>query len=111
MPHPFFDIHKLRLIQAPMAGSQNHLLASAVFQSGGFGSIPAAMLNVEQLRHELCAFRDAIATGPEMSAQWGAMLPVNVNFFCHATPAAQPEKEAAWRLKLTPLYLAHGIDP
>ena len=111
MPYPFFDLHKLRLIQAPMAGSQNHLLAAAVFKAGGFGSLPAAMLTAEQLRLELSAFRDTIASGPQQLASWGAILPVNVNFFCHASPAAQPEKEAAWRLKLGPLYQAHGIDP
>jgi len=110
MPHSFFDLHKLRLIQAPMAGSQNHCLAAAVFKAGGLGSIPAAMLNAVQLQHELSAYQEVIATDPQQ-AHWGGKLPVNLNFFCHATPAAQPEKEAAWRMKLTPLYQAHGIDP
>jgi hypothetical protein len=45
----FFDKHGIRLIQAPMAGSQNHRLAAAVFLAGGLGSIPAAMLTTEQL--------------------------------------------------------------
>ena len=35
---------ELPLIQAPMAGSQDHRLAAAVCQAGGLGSIPCAML-------------------------------------------------------------------
>ena len=57
----FFDKHSIRLIQAPMAGSQNHRLAAAVFLAGGLGSMPAAMLTTEQLQNELSAFKDAIA--------------------------------------------------
>jgi hypothetical protein len=33
----FFDAHLIRLVQAPMAGSQNHVLAAAVFKAGGLG--------------------------------------------------------------------------
>jgi len=107
----FFDKHGIRLIQAPMAGSQNHRLAAAVFFAGGLGSIPAAMLTAEQLQTELSAFEDAIAALTDIPLQWGGCLPVNVNFFCHAPPPKQHEKETAWRQTLTPLYLAHGIDP
>ena len=109
----FFDSHDIRLVQAPMAGSQNHRLAAAVFFAGGLGSIPAAMLTGDQLESELSAFKAAIAAekGKSKANQWGEFLPVNVNFFCHAPPPAQNEIEAAWRLKLAPLYLAHGIDP
>ena len=107
----FFDKHRIRLIQAPMAGSQNHRLAAAVFLAGGLGSIPAAMLTTEQLQTELSAFEDAIASLTDIPLQWGGCLPVNVNFFCHTSPTEQLEKEAAWRQQLTPLYQAHGIDP
>ena len=111
----FFDKHSIRLIQAPMAGSQNHRLAAAVFLAGGLGSIPAAMLTAEQLQDELSAFKDAIAAekakANAKAIQLGVLLPVNVNFFCHTPPTEQLEKEAAWRLQLTPLYQAHGIDP
>ena len=107
----FFDKHRIRLIQAPMAGSQNHRLAAAVFLAGGLGSIPAAMLTTEQLQTELSAFEDAIASLTDIPLQWGGCLPVNVNFFCHTPPTEQLEKEAAWRQQLTPLYQAHGIDP
>ena len=107
----FFDKHSIRLIQAPMAGSQNHRLAAAVFLAGGLGSIPAAMLTTEQLQTELSAFEDAIASLTDIPLQWGGCLPVNVNFFCHTPPTEQLEKEAAWRQQLTPLYQAHGIVP
>ena len=107
----FFDKHSIRLIQAPMAGSQNHRLAAAVFLAGGLGSIPAAMLTTEQLQTELSAFEDAIASITVTPLQWGGCLPVNVNVFCHNPPTEQLEKEAAWRQQLTPLYQAHGIDP
>ena len=107
----FFDKHSIRLIQAPMAGSQNHRLAAAVFLAGGLGSLPAAMLTTEQLQTELSAFEDAIAALTETPLQWGGCLPVNVNFFCHTPPTEQLEKEAAWRKQLTPLYQAQGIDP
>jgi nitronate monooxygenase len=93
-----------------MAGSQNHQLAAAVFKAGGMGSIPAAMLTTEQLKNELIAFQNNIATEAR-SKNWGDSLPVNVNFFCHTPPTAQAEKELAWRSKLTSAYLAHGIDP
>lgn len=106
----FFDAHQIRLIQAPMAGSQNHQLAAAVFKAGGMGSIPAAMLNTEQLKTELLAFQNSIATVAN-SAAWGGSLPVNVNFFCHTPPSAQADKELAWRLRLGHAYQAHGIDP
>ena len=111
----FFDKHSIRLIQAPMAGSQNHRLAAAVFLAGGLGSIPAAMLTAKQLQDELSAFKDAIAAekakANTKAIHWGVFLPVNVNFFCHTPPTEQLEKEAAWRQQLTPLYQAHGIDP
>jgi hypothetical protein len=67
----FFDKHSIRLIQAPMAGSQNHRLAAAVFLAGGLGSIPAAMLTTEQLQTELSAFEDAIASLTDIPLQWG----------------------------------------
>ena len=106
----FFDAHAIRLVQAPMAGSQNHALAAAVFKAGGLGSIPAAMLNAEQLHKELNAFQVAISTAVQSRSTWGPMLPLNVNFFCHTPPPAQPEKESAWRLKLRTVYQAQGIE-
>lgn len=89
----------LPLIQAPMAGSQNHELAAAVSNAGGLGSIPAGMLDANLLDAELTAM--------------GALTrkPYNVNFFCHRTPPADPARNQAWLDLLAPYLAAHGIEP
>ena len=85
------------VVQAPMAGVQDHALAAAVSNAGGLGSLPAAMLGPEALRAELAALR--AATG----------RPFNVNFFCHALPARDPAKEAGWRAALAPYYAEYAV--
>ncbi len=57
------------IIQAPMAGVQGSALAIAVCNAGGLGSLPCAMLSVDQMRSELSAIR--------ANTDW----PYNVNFF------------------------------
>lgn len=89
---------ELPIIQAPMAGVQGSALAIAVSNAGGLGSLPCAMLNLEQMRQELNAIRDA--TGQAY----------NVNFFCHTPPQADANREAGWRAELAPYYAEHGID-
>lgn len=89
---------ELPIVQAPMAGVQGHALAIAVAGAGGLGSLPAAMLGPESLRSELAAIRAATSR------------PFNVNFFCHTPPAPDPDREAAWRLKLAPYYAELGLD-
>ncbi|MEO6104057.1 MAG: nitronate monooxygenase [Pseudoxanthomonas sp.] len=89
----------LPVIQAPMAGSQDHVLAVAVSNAGGLGSLPCAMLGTDALRAQLVA----------MSTQ--TVQPCNLNFFCHAMPIPDPAREAAWRAMLEPYYRAFGIDP
>jgi nitronate monooxygenase len=89
---------ELPIIQAPMAGVQGSALAVAVSNAGGLGSLPAALLGPEALRHELAAIR----------AQTGK--PFNVNFFCHAPPSPNAEREAAWRARLAPYYEELGVD-
>jgi nitronate monooxygenase len=89
----------LPLIQAPMAGSQGSALAIAVSNAGGLGSLPCAMLDAQAMRKELEAIR----------AQ--TKKPCNVNFFCHAQPAPDAQREAAWRAALAPYYEEFGIDP
>ena len=89
----------LPLIQAPMAGTQGSALAIAVSNAGGLGSLPCVMLTVEAMRKELEAIRA------------GTHKPCNVNFFCHASPAASAERESAWRTALAPYYKEYGIDP
>lgn len=90
---------ELPIIQAPMAGAQNHLLAAAVCEAGGLGSIPAGMLDAPALEAELGAIEGLTER------------PYNVNFFCHQTPTADPAHIAAWHQMLAPLFAEFGIDP
>lgn len=87
------------IIQAPMAGVQDHALAAAVSNAGGLGSLPCAMLSVEGVRKELQALKEKTAR------------PFNVNFFAHTPPTPSPDREAAWREALAPYYKEYGIDP
>ncbi|MFZ3182742.1 MAG: nitronate monooxygenase [Pseudomonas sp.] len=89
---------ELPIIQAPMAGVQDHRLAVAVSNAGGLGSLPAAMLSLEALRSELIA----------LQAQTGKAF--NVNFFCHSPPAPDVAREAGWRAALAPYYAELGLD-
>lgn len=89
---------ELPIVQAPMAGVQGSALAIAVSAAGGLGSLPCAMLSLDALRKELAAIKAATDR------------PFNVNFFCHTPPAADAQREAAWRAALAPYYAEFGID-
>jgi len=89
---------ELPLIQAPMAGAQDHRLAAAVCQAGGLGSLPCAMLTPAALRQELTVL------------QTQTTHPYNVNFFCHTPPTPDAEREAAWHAALAPYFNEFGID-
>jgi len=89
---------ELPIIQAPMAGVQGSALAVAVSNAGGLGSLPCALLEVDAMRAELSAIRARTTK------------PFNVNFFCHAPPDPEPEREAAWRAALAPYFAEYGID-
>ena len=89
---------ELPIIQAPMAGVQGSALAVAVANAGGLGSLPSALLSPDALRRELAAIRAQTAK------------PFNVNFFCHAPPSPDAEREAAWRANLAPYYEEFGVD-
>ncbi|PUE18980.1 2-nitropropane dioxygenase [Limnohabitans sp. MMS-10A-160] len=86
------------IIQAPMAGVQNHRLAAAVCRAGGLGSLPAAMLSASDLQAQLQALSQATDK------------PYNVNFFCHAQPTPDAAQESAWREQLQPFYRELGLD-
>jgi nitronate monooxygenase len=87
------------IVLAPMAGAMDVELAVAVAQAGGLGSLPCAMLNAEQVRAQISAFRER--TGKRL----------NVNFFCHTPPELNNAREARWREALKPYYVELGIDP
>jgi nitronate monooxygenase len=82
-----------------MAGVQGSALAIAVSNAGGLGSLPAAMLSLEDLRDEIATITTATSK------------PYNVNFFCHVPPAPDADREGRWRDLLTPYYHELGIDP
>jgi len=83
---------ELPLNQAPMAGAQDTALAIAVSKAGGLGSLPCAMLTPDQLRAELETIRAATDK------------PVNLNFFAHTPPVADPEREQLSSKQLEPYY-------
>ena len=89
---------KLPIILAPMAGPGTAELAIAVSQAGGLGSLPCAQLSVEQTRTALESMRR------------GTSHPINLNFFCHTPPQADPARELAWRAQLAPYYAEFGLD-
>jgi nitronate monooxygenase len=86
------------VVQAPMAGVQDSALAIAVSNAGGLGSLPCAMLTIDDMRTELAAIRA------------GTDRPINVNFFCHVQPEPDARREAEWRALLAPYYEEFGID-
>jgi nitronate monooxygenase len=79
---------ELPIIQAPMAGANLSAMALAVSQAGGLGSLPCAMLSADQMRAELETIRRQTSR------------PLNVNFFCHQPPAADAERDQAWKQHL-----------
>ena len=89
----------LPILQAPMAGASDAELAIAVAQAGGLGSLPCAMLDIDQTRAALGVVRQRTTR------------PVNLNFFCHADPAPDAAREAAWQKRLEGYYEEFGIDP
>ena len=90
---------ELPIIQAPMAGSSDAELAIAVSEAGGLGSLPCAMLSVDQTRAAYQIIRQRTTR------------PVNLNFFCHSSPTPDANRERAWRTRLRPYYLEMGLDP
>jgi len=87
------------IILAPMAGSMDADLVTAVSEAGGLGSLPCAMLTAEKIRDEMGKIRAR------------TKKPVNLNFFCHTAPVPNNAREAAWRERLAPYYQEFGIDP
>jgi nitronate monooxygenase len=60
--------------------------------------LPCAMLGVEAIRAELALIKAK------------TVRPFNVNFFCHAPPAAGAEHETRWRKALAVYYQELGLD-
>jgi nitronate monooxygenase len=87
------------IIQAPMASATTPQMVIAVSEAGGLGSLPCALLSVEQTREALDLIRRSTPR------------PINVNFFCHVSPRPDPARALAWRAQLAPYYVEKGLDP
>jgi nitronate monooxygenase len=89
----------LPILQAPMANFGTPELAIAVSRAGGLGALACASLSVDQAGAAVDQIR-AAAPGP-----------INLNFFCHHTPAPDPARALAWRARLASYYGELGLDP
>ncbi len=89
---------ELPIVQAPMAGWNGVALAVAAAQSGGLGSLPAAMLTTDQLARQIDEFRQA------------THAPLNVNFFCHVAPQTSRAQLDAWSESLSRYDAELGVD-
>lgn len=87
------------VVQAPMAGCGGAELAVAVSEAGGLGSLPCALLTPDGVRDELGVFRQR------------SDCPVNVNFFCHASPAPDEARIQAWNDRLAGYFRELKLDP
>lgn len=90
---------EIPIIQAPMAGSTTNEMVVAAAQAGGLGSLPSALLSVDQLKGALTSIRNS------------TKAPLNVNFFAHHTPPFDPAAQMRWRALLAPYYVESGLDP
>jgi nitronate monooxygenase len=90
---------ELPIVQAPMAGAMDWELAAETAEAGALGSLPCAMLDADQIREQMGRIRARTAR------------PINLGFFCHATPEFNNAREAAWRERLAPYYRELTIDP
>ncbi|WP_237880888.1 NAD(P)H-dependent flavin oxidoreductase [Pseudomonas sp. PGPR40] len=89
---------ELPIIQAPLAGATTSAMVIAVSNTGGLGSMPAAMLSIEQLREELKTIRQH------------TQRPFNVNFFCHQPPPPDEQCARDWKNLLEPYYRELEVD-
>ena len=87
---------ELPIIQAPMAGAQNHHMAIAVSNAGGLGSMACSMISRDEISKRLASFRSRCDK------------PINLNFFCHKEKPRNENREAHWRQSLENLYQEVG---
>ena len=87
------------IIQAPMAGAMDTDLVIAACAGGALGSLPCAMLSVDEAREQIAFLFSS------------TRAPFNVNFFCHPPLAIDAERGARWKKRLAPYYEELGLDP
>lgn len=90
---------EIPVIQAPMAGATTVEMVVAASEAGGLGSLPSAQYSIQQLREALS----------QITAQTAKSI--NVNFFSHLTPEADPASQMRWRALLAPYFVELGLDP
>jgi nitronate monooxygenase len=90
---------ELPIIQAPMLGVATSAMVVAVAEAGGLGSLPCAMLGLDQIGNELTMLRRRTSR------------PINLNFFCHAAPRIDPARGAAWRQRLWSYRAEYSLPP
>src|SRR5918995_1260293 len=89
---------EIPIVQAPMAGANLSDMVIAVSEAGGLGSLPCALLSLDKAREELARIRHRTSK------------PINVNFFCHAMPKPDAQREAAWKERLRAYYQEFELD-
>jgi len=89
----------LPLVQAPMAGVSTPLLAAAVSEARGLGSIGVGATDAAGARVMI----------DEVRRRTGR--PFNVNLFVHDDPHPDPVREQAWLEMLEPLFAEFDAVP
>ena len=89
----------LPIVQSPMAGANDSAMAIAVSEAGGLGSLPCAMLSLEDAGNEMAVIAQQTSK------------PFNANFFCHAPTTLDDAVMANWQAQLGDYYAELGVDP
>ncbi|WP_439925784.1 NAD(P)H-dependent flavin oxidoreductase [Nitrobacter sp. JJSN] len=87
------------IVQAPMAGIMDADLVIGAAEGGALGSLPCAMLSPDKVREQVGIIRQRVK------------VPLNMNFFVHRAVAADPQRDAGWRMRLGAYYKELGLDP
>lgn len=90
---------KVPIIQAPMLGWSTSVMAAAVSNAGGLGSIGIGGMKAEDARALIHATRALTEK------------PFNVNVFCHKRPVPDPLREARWLDYLEPYFARFQARP
>jgi nitronate monooxygenase len=85
------------IVQAPMAGAGGVELCVGAIEGRALGSLPCGMLSPDAVARQVGEVR-ARAQGP-----------LNLNFFCHATPEGVDDR--AWHALLAPYYAEFAVEP
>ena len=89
----------LPIIQAPMAGCVHAEMAIAVSEAGGLGSLPCALLY------------SGAGAGRGGDDPQGHVAADQPQFLLPHARTHDPTRSMAWRARLAPYYVEHGLDP